>query len=34
MAATKILFEVEVEAIFEAASDGIMRRYHLGKLWI
>jgi hypothetical protein len=28
------LFEVDQLAIFERASGGIMRRYHLGKLWI
>jgi hypothetical protein len=27
-------FEVDQQAIFEGASGGIMRRYHLGKLWI
>jgi hypothetical protein len=26
--------DVEQAAIFKRASGGIMRRYHLGKLWI
>jgi hypothetical protein len=30
----KFSFRVEQAIIFKEASGGIMRRYHLGKLWI